>query len=53
MKAPEPLNGLSANQRHVAGEHQNILVALNGRPRALNRVAGAELLGLLDKADAG
>jgi hypothetical protein len=53
MELPEPLDGLRADQRHVAGEHQNVLVAGDGLAGALDGVAGAALLGLLDEANAG
>jgi hypothetical protein len=53
VKLPEPLDGLRPDERHVAREHQNVLVAGDGLARALDGVAGAALLGLLDETNAG
>ena len=53
MELPEPLDGLRPDEGHVAREHQNVLVAGDGLARALDGVAGAELVGLLDELDAG
>ena len=40
------------DERCVAGEDEDVFVALDGVLRALDGVAGAALLGLLDEVDA-
>ena len=52
MKAPKPRDSLGADQRRVAGEHQNVLVAGDGLAGALDGVAGAALLCLFNEANA-
>ena len=44
---------LRTDQRHVAGEHQDVVVAGDSLACALDGVAGAALLRLLHKGDAG
>ena len=53
VELPELLEGLRADERHVSGEHQNVLVAGDGFARTLDGVASAALFGLLDETDAG
>ena len=52
VKLPELLDRLRPDERHIAGKHQNVLVAGDGFACALDGVAGAALLCLLDEADA-
>jgi hypothetical protein len=53
VKLPELPDGLRADERGVAGEHQDVLVAGDGLSGALDGVAGAVLLFLIDEANAG
>ena len=53
MEVADARYRLRANQGHIAGEHQNILVALHLLARAHNGVAGAALLLLKNEIYAG
>ena len=52
MKLPKGFDGFRANERHIAGENENVFVACYGFASALHGVARAALLRLVDKANA-
>src|SRR6266571_3306510 len=51
MELDQLLNGLGSNERHIAGQNQDVFIAGDSCPRTLNCVPSAALFRLLDKLD--